>query len=575
MLIRPTLPNYFVIRFAICGLRIIAPLGLLYSAYRLLHISVFRLDNLRLPLPVDIWLVAESAFYLLAYLPLNSWLQSEAEHPRPLERRDRELLFRRCLDTIDDVAPFLSAWFLGSPLRDIRRENINEFYAWSFFNKRYPDVSDDELTELNHYTDMLEQKSGFSFGHGRGKARSLRGTLDGVPTQHRPILWYLIVFVVDCISSIRLLRHSYTFHPPGWKQSVAIFPPRLPHLLRWNRHKAPRLSYWYREHTSKTSLPILFVHGINVGLYAYVDFLEQLASSTSGKTGPTDGDVGILAVELLPIGSSICPPLPLAADLRSEIRDILRAHEWEDFVVVGHSFGTAVVANMLRDPEFSTRIKASLLMDPICFLLHLPDVAFNFTRRLPSRANEFMLHYFSSQDLLISHTLARRFFWSDHTMWKEDIEQLPLTVILSGQDLIVPTRAVWRYLTETDVVVRDTESSRLQHGRAGEVEWVHGSVRVLWFDAFDHAGLFASKGARRAVARIALQYSQNSPRTCHLLDVLFPHGFKRPIGAFDIPGERDPEFVACRRLMESVYLARMRRSSILQRKKAEESIRDG
>nr|POF14344.1 hypothetical protein CFP56_03368 [Quercus suber] len=502
MLIRHSLPNYLLIRLAIFGLRVIAPLSLTYSAY-CIFLSVFPRPDTRFPLLLEIWLAAESAFFLLAYLPLSFWLQQDAKHPRPPGKEDREILFQRCLDSIDDVGPFLSAWFLGSPLRDIKRENINEFYAWSFMNKRYQDVSDDELTELNHYADLLEQRSGFPIAS--EDVASISTTLLTSSAQ--------IVFLVDCVSSARLLYHSFRFCPPGPARSFATFPPRLPHLLRWNRHNASQLSYWYREHTSKTKFPILFIHGINVGLYAYVNFIEQLGYSDMGTDDDSDGEVGIIALELLPIGSAICPPLPLAADLRRQIGDILYEHGWENFVLVGHSFGTAVAANLLRDPQFSERIKATLLMDPICFLLHLPDIAYNFTRRLPNRANEFMLHYFSSQDLLISHTLARRFFWSEHTIWKEDISGLPLTVILSGKDLIVPTEAVWRYLTNEDVNVAETESRDCERRPGGGFKWERGSLRILWFDALDHAGLFSSKGGRRVAAEIALKYSHGSLNT--------------------------------------------------------------
>lgn len=33
---------------------------------------------------------------------------------------------------------------------------------------------------------------------------------------------------------------------------------------------------------------------------------------------------------------------------------------------------------MLQHELFKSRIKAAVFMDPICFALHLPDVAFNF-----------------------------------------------------------------------------------------------------------------------------------------------------------------------------------------------------
>lgn len=41
-------------------------------------------------------------------------------------------------------------------------------------------------------------------------------------------------------------------------------------------------------------------------------------------------------------------------------------------------YGTAIAATILRSTKLSKQVKAAVLMDPICFLLHLPDVAYNF-----------------------------------------------------------------------------------------------------------------------------------------------------------------------------------------------------
>ena len=115
-----------------------------------------------------------------------------------------------------------------------------------------------------------------------------------------------------------------------------------------------------------------------------------------------------------------------------------------------------------------------------------------------------MLYYFASQDMLISHTLARHFFWSEYILWKDDIPaNFPLTVTLSGQDLIVPKEAVWRYLTRGDIHDVSAQSGGLMQ-RTREFE--EGEMRMMWFDDFDHAGLFASRGACGGVARLVAEY---------------------------------------------------------------------
>jgi hypothetical protein len=105
---------------------------------------------------------------------------------------------------------------------------------------------------------------------------------------------------------------------------------------------------------------------------------------------------------------------------------------------------------MLRSERTSSNIGPVVLIDPITILLHLPDVAYNFTRRQPAKANEHQLYYFASMDMGVSHTLARSFFWSEVILWKSDFGDRPVTCSLAQRDLIVNAEAVGRYLTSPD-----------------------------------------------------------------------------------------------------------------------------
>lgn len=117
-----------------------------------------------------------------------------------------------------------------------------------------------------------------------------------------------------------------------------------------------------------------------------------------------------------------------------------------------------------------------------------------------------MLYYFASQDMMISHTLARRFFWNQLILFLDDIPaDMPLTVSLSGRDLIVPTGAVWTYLTGTPPPVADVAGRRHANDH---MQWAEGKLRVHWFSKLDHAGLFANKGAQRGITRETHAYCE-------------------------------------------------------------------
>jgi pimeloyl-ACP methyl ester carboxylesterase len=301
-----------------------------------------------------------------------------------------------------------------------------------------------------------------------------------------------IVFSVESITTLYLLTHSFQFYTAWHTPALLNFPFRL-HSLTTRTSPSKHISYWYRPHTAKGRTPILFIHGIGIGAYTHSTFIKELAG---------DDGIGVVALELPSISARLCAPSASTAEIKEEIRLILDRHGWESCTLIAHSYGTAVASTILRDPKFAPRIAGAVLMDPIVFMLHLPDVAFNFTRRRPRKANQRMLHYFASQDMLISHTLARRFFWSQSILFKEDIPaDLNVVVTLSGKDLIVPVAEVWAYLTDgQDVPV----------GKDGEWEDDEGRFSVYWFDKLDHAGIFASTGVRRGVVEEERRLSARS-----------------------------------------------------------------
>lgn len=281
-----------------------------------------------------------------------------------------------------------------------------------------------------------------------------------------------------------MLHHSFHFHRLALKKYPTVFPFRLFALFTTHTTPAKTLTYWHRQHTSKTNLPVLFIHGIGIGLYPYVNFLSYI--NGKDNEGEDDGQIGIVAIEIMPISFRITNAALERKQMCDEILIILLKHGWDKVVLVSHSYGSVVAAHLLKNAVTSELIGPTLFVDPVSFLLHLPDVAYNFTYRKPAQANEHQLYYFASMDMGVAHTLSRRFFWSENILWKNDIEQRPVTVVLSGKDLIVDTEAVGRYLSEANNATRDEAAWKHQ-------KWLGRDLDILWFDDLDHAQVFDSK----------------------------------------------------------------------------------
>ncbi|KAK5164395.1 uncharacterized protein LTR77_010091 [Saxophila tyrrhenica] len=330
MLIGKSLPEYLLIRTAIPALRLIAPLAIVACPVILIA-RPQAVTQHRWLWAVGVWLIAEAGFFWAVYVPRRLALQKPVTHPAPPSKEKREELVERSHSALSDPEHYLSKWFLNAPLTEIKRENVKEFYAWSFMNKRYEDVSPDEDAELDGYIDQLERKMGRSLGGGKGSAKPLRTTVDPVPMQHRPLVWYLIVLLVESGCALQLRYNGFRFYTSSAVRTRLTFPLGL-HSLSRDTSASSRIGYWYREHTSKSKKPVLFVHGIGIGFYTYCTFLTELNSTHSD-----DGAIGIIAIELTSISSRICAAGPSAAEVKDEIGKILDRHGWDEVVLAGHS----------------------------------------------------------------------------------------------------------------------------------------------------------------------------------------------------------------------------------------------
>jgi triacylglycerol esterase/lipase EstA (alpha/beta hydrolase family) len=147
------------------------------------------------------------------------------------------------------------------------------------------------------------------------------------------IEFFKCIFVVDAITHAYMVLHKFQFYRSSITNCIAIVPPRPHAFFASNNSPAKDLAYWYHPHTSHKELPILFLHGIGVGLYPYMKFLEELNQERRDE----DGQIGVLAVEILPVSSRITSPVLRKEDMCQQIRAILHHHGFEKFILVSHS----------------------------------------------------------------------------------------------------------------------------------------------------------------------------------------------------------------------------------------------
>ncbi|KAI0293585.1 hypothetical protein BC826DRAFT_1186041 [Russula brevipes] len=487
-------PEYVFIRTAILGLRLVAPLSIVHLAASC-RAGAFLWSPL-----LGAYTLVESAFFLFVYLPRSYRLQQDAKYPPRMSRAEREALFYKCANSMTSES--ISGWFIRSPGEHICRDNVADWLLWALFSARKNDALPEWEEELDSYITVMGS--------------------------------YLVGFV-DSLTSISLYTQGFThYNTRRWLQ---VFPPRplLALFSRTSRDTKTNIPYWYRPHRSCTKLPILFIHGIGIGLWPYVPFFRDLVAQ--------DPDVGILAIEILPICMHLAEP-PLAREaICDAVTRILDAHGLRRVVLAGHSYGTAISAYLLRrqwgtmdrslaptvpphlnedhvtyrdnvsddddddDGDRGNLIAAVLLMDPIPFLLHHPSVAYNFVYRQPRRANEWQLWYFASREPDTARALSRHFFWFESVLFREDVlpdsaqgegrKPLPVAVSLAGRDQIVDAPAIRAYLTGGEQGDVDEE------GDAGTPSrWAKDGLEVLYFPDLDHATVFDTRRDRSALLEV-------------------------------------------------------------------------
>nr|OQN98179.1 hypothetical protein B0A51_18948 [Rachicladosporium sp. CCFEE 5018] len=465
------------------------------------------------------YIAAEAAVYVF-FIWYWRYLQREAVHPPLRSRTDREALFHKVCGELDNIESFLSGWFRGAKIEEIGREELRRFLDWAFWEGR---ATDGDAQELDGYVYQVEAMLDHPLADGSGPAKSLRLTIDPINMQPRCLLWYGLMILIDTIAALRLRSHGFVHYRTGL-DGPWVLPPRPATLYASHVSPVKDLSYWCRPHTSKTRPPVVFLHGIGIGLLPHVNFLRELDRQFPVESSDkySDGQVGLLALEILPISSRLTSPILGRAQFLSQLTTVINAHGYDKFVLVAHSYGSVLGTHMLYDEALSSRITSTLLIDPVTINLHLPDVAYNFTVRQPSKASEWQLWWFASQDPSISHVLGRHFFWYENCLWRDRLEELVrrglrVTVSLARKDLIVNTTGVARCLLAEEMIDRsrilgaETQQSPSTQTCASwkDRPWRGQGLDILWWDDLDHAQVFDEPETVARLAEVVIAYCQS------------------------------------------------------------------
>jgi pimeloyl-ACP methyl ester carboxylesterase len=90
--------------------------------------------------------------------------------------------------------------------------------------------------------------------------------------------------------------------------------------------------------------------------------------------------------------------IPKRSAYLKQLAQVLDMQQFERFVLASHSYGSVLSTYILTHEPLARRVASTLLIDPVTILLLMPDVAYDFTARLPKHTKEWQLWFFGSKD---------------------------------------------------------------------------------------------------------------------------------------------------------------------------------
>lgn len=395
------------------------------------------------------WMLSEAAFFVYCKLLLAVKLQRQPSadkiaHITPQERRQ---LFTRCLDNVASPEAFIESWFLtDTKFHHLTLDNVREFLAWGMFHRhdhRGEEMPAGEREELEGLVELFLARCTLPLAAAENRdvepARLMKFTADPVTHTHRPLALYV------------LFHHLV--------QEMAA-PLRFAFKFGFQRKQCRDLAYYVLRGSGKDDLlpPLVFVHGIGIGLLPYDLVVADLVEKTQNARSPLFGR-SVVLIELHATSQRIAPGELLRDGFVGAVRELFAREELDRAVFLGHSYGSFAVGWVCqRAPELVAGVG---LLDPACLFLHHPKALHSIVYKQPDNAVERAMHFLFRSELHWNFHVRRNFFWYANVLFLESCGTAPVLVVLSEKDVIVPVAAGKSYVESYADANNDTHKVQL------------------------------------------------------------------------------------------------------------------
>lgn len=175
------------------------------------------------------------------------------------------------------------------------------------------------------------------------------------------------------------------------------------------------------RHSGQT--PILFCHGVGLGLAPYVPLVQRLAAT--GRP--------VIAVEFKHLAMRWTRRIPTVEEVADSLIGLLSSLGVARCDALSHSFGTFYASRMLRvRPDL---VRTVSLLDPVCCCMWTGDLISNFVYR-PHESRTGLTTWLIARDLHTAAAVSRNFFWSDYNLWPDMLPRRSLLAVGERDDLV-------------------------------------------------------------------------------------------------------------------------------------------
>lgn len=398
-----------------------------------------------------LWAICEALFYSWVELTYRKSVDKVRNPGRFHLNTEKTLkhMTRMCtiIKRVSSLEEFTRGFFCGASVSSLGQDNVLSFITWAFtgldyFMLKKNATSSQDLEKVDMVKECYkllcqffpEEMVTIKPGYNRN-VRHISMNLDPVHFYHKPFIFYLVLRIFNFAYELIVMRIL-----GGWKSSHVKIAPI--HVNKSRGKSDFKLRYWYnpggvdKKGANGKAQPLLFLHGISYGWIIYSGLLSMWS----------DRPVLMIDLETISIGT-FSRYHPSAPALAQAIKKILLNHGYEKADICGHSFGTMLATTVVNyAPEIiGTNL---VLIDPVCLLLTLPDVAYNFLYKPPATLFDWVIALGASREATIARTLYRDFVWFEYDMILEKVpEESSIIAVLGGRDELLNPVSIHKYLT--------------------------------------------------------------------------------------------------------------------------------